>query len=144
MFDRCFCTFSDVFASSDSDEGGRECCVEKDRNCSGQFGLHDYQRTQRSLSDPLGGGDLCAPYASSHDRRPGRGRVVYGIGWQGSRWEGHSEDLARDNIDQNLPSVCISAVPKTDSLREAYQRTAHAASDVEKWVVILSDGEAYG
>lgn len=55
-----------------------------------------------------------------------------------------TEDLTKDNIDQNLLSVGISAVTKTDGLKAAYQWAARADSGVEKWVVILSDGEFYG
>lgn len=55
-----------------------------------------------------------------------------------------SENVNKDNIDQNLSRVGISAITKTYGMEEAYRWAARAPVNTEKWVVILSDGEFYG
>lgn len=53
-----------------------------------------------------------------------------------------SEGLTRDNIDQELKKVKISAITATYGLDAAYEWVTKGAAE-ERWVVILSDGLFY-
>ena len=122
MFNRCFYTFSDVFATSDSDEAAESVARKRiaivldnlDSMIISKPNVHYLTRWSeatyalRTLLHMIGDQDEVALYTVSDGKALG-GMIMV------------AENLTKDNIDQNLSSVGISAVTKTDGLKAAYQ-----------------------
>ncbi len=122
MFNRCFYTFSDVFATSDSDEAAEsvarkriaivldnsDSMIISKPNVPYLTRWSEATYALRTLLHMIGDQDEVTLYTVSDGKALG-GKIMV------------AENLTKDNIDQNLSSVGISAVTKTDGLKAAYQ-----------------------